>query len=329
MQLAKLFKSTKNKLKNIETIFDNSFMKLYLFSSILLVVAPMLGLILDNKLTLYFIIFPVLLFGILLSLILSKKRILSILSKIVLNKDELEFVSFINFNYKEIESMQIESSILNKIVEKEDSIESILECLKSIEDYNYEKIMYVINLLYKKDKECISLQKICLGNQDQFNPVEIFIHSLLAEEIKSIILNDKQIISKYFNLEYILKNNQIFNEENIKYIYYPLLKKEIKFHYLVKLMFEKSNSSFSDSLHLELFNFFNSDSVENIFYLKKLIIEDILETKSEKLIINYKEEFLSYVENIKFENMNNLYIIKQKLLNKEKNIKLANKIINI
>lgn len=74
MQLAKLFKSTKNKLKNIENIFDNSFMKLYLFSSILLVVSPMLGLLLNNELTLYFIIFPLLLLGDLIRFNIIKKN---------------------------------------------------------------------------------------------------------------------------------------------------------------------------------------------------------------------------------------------------------------
>lgn len=186
-------------------------------------------------------------------------------------------------------------------------VKNIIENFNILEDYGYQEYFEVIDILLRKYSEKINLENFLVKNRT-LNKYELTFCNLLNKDIK--------IISKifdYLDVDQILNNQELLEKVNMDYIY-TILKKEFKLEELIELMFEKVNTNFIDKEYdLNIWNFLNGSNFSKILELKRLILEDIVESENETLIINYKDDFLDLVEEIKCKNFDKLFVLKQKL----------------
>jgi len=132
----------------------------------------------------------------------------------------------------------------------------------------------------------------------------------------NLLNKDPKLINKiidYLEIDQILNNAEILEKVNMDYIY-ENLKHEFKLEELVELMFEKESTKFIyKEYDLNIWNFLNGSNFSKILELKRLILEDIIESENELIIINYKDKFLDLVEEIKCKNLDKLFVLKQKI----------------
>lgn len=148
------------------------------------------------------------------------------------------------------------------------------------------------------------------SSKSDLNDVEIRLFNEFG--IQKIIL-EYQHLFKNIKIDYLIDNLDILNKETTKKIILQKLTEKYSTKELTELIFSKKNNNMNDSLKTNLWNHFNGKTTESIFYLKIWIIEEILKNKDENLLINYKEEFLEQTKEIQVEDMNLLYMMKQKL----------------
>lgn len=241
-------------------------------------------------------------------------------------KEVMNVVPLLNFkeykNNKENISVSIFKDWIKDIEGSESElieIKNIIENFNILEDHGYPEYFSIIDILLKKYDKKINIENFLVRNKT-LNKYEVIFTDLFNNNIKVI-----NRLVDYLGIDQILNNQDILEKVNMDYIY-GILKEEFKLNELVELMFEKDHTNFIDKEYdLNIWKFFNSSNYSQILELKRLILEDIIDSEDENLVINYKENFLELVEEIKCKNFDKLFILKQKL----KKIKVENKEFNV
>lgn len=269
--------------------------------------------------------------NIFLALTLSLLSTISTLSALLFFNKIIEFAKnlfILKINEKEIINIIADLNI--KYLKKEGilSIELFKNFIKNIEGTKSELYLIkdsiikinsvnkldtniyvsIIDILIEKYKEKINLEKIFTKNET-LNGHELVFLDLLNEK-----LINTTIIKNYINPIKILNNEILLNQLDLKKDVYNNLIEKIKLEKLTELIFEKENTKFIDEeYYLNVWNFLNGSNFSKILELRKLILEDIIESENENFIINYKEDFLELVDEIKCKDLDKVFILKQKL----------------
>lgn len=253
-----------------------------------------------------------------ISFLISCEKIIQYIKNVFiikLNKKEIQDV-IPTFNIKEYKNkkedilLYLFKNLINHIEGTEAELieaKNIIESFKLLEKENFKEYFDIIDILIKKYSEKINLENFLVKNKI-LNQYEVIFLNLLNKDQKLI-----NKILDYLEIDQILNNNEILEKVNMDYIYQNL-KNEFKLEDLIELMFEKENTKFIDKEYdLNIWNFLHGSNFSKILELKKLILEDIIESENEFLIMNYKDDFLDLVEDVKCKNLDKLFVLKQKL----------------
>ena len=212
----------------------------------------------------------------------------------------------------------LEHILKNTNISKED-LNNIISNVKELTPKEKE---WILLTTLSNCQNVISIEKLLVNNQSDLNDVEI---KLLNEFGVQKIILEYQHLFKNIKIDYLIDNLNILNKETTKKIIFPRLIEKYSTKELTELIFSKKNNNMNDCLKTNLWNRFNGKTTESVFYLKIWIIEEILKNKDENLLIDYKEEFLEQTKEIQLNDMNLLYMMKQKL-NETVKIDIENKI---
>lgn len=210
-------------------------------------------------------------------------------------------------------------NILKNIDISKEELDNIMSNIKKL--HEKEKEFILLNIL-SNCQNIISIENLLVNNQSNLNDVEMKLFNEF--EIQKIILKYQHLFEN-IKIDYLANNLNILNKETVKKIIFPRLIEKYSIKELTELVFSKKNNNINDSLKTTLWNHFNGEVNESSFYLKLWIIEEILKNKDENLLIDYTEEFLEQTKEIQLEDMNLLYMMKQKINQKVK-INIENKI---
>lgn len=229
-------------------------------------------------------------------------------------KEIINIIADLNIKYLKKEgilSIELFKKFINNIEGTKSELYLIKDSIIKINSVNkLDTTIYVsiIDILIEKYKEKINLEKIFTKNET-LNGHELVFLDLLNEK-----LINTTIIKNYINPIKILNNEILLKQLDLKKDVYNNLIEKIKLEKLTELIFEKENTKFIDEeYYLNVWNFLNGSNFSKILELRKLILEDIIESENENFIINYKEDFLELVDEIKCKDLDKVFILKQKL----------------
>jgi len=238
-------------------------------------------------------------------------------------KEIIKVDSISSFKNSNPDAELLVNILKNTNISKED-----LNNIMNLKEINQREKEWILLNILLNCQDVISIEKLLVNNQSDLNEIEMKLFNEFG--IQKIIL-EYQHLFKNIKMDYLIDNLNILNKETTKKIIFPRLIETYSIKELTELIFSKKNNNINDYLKTNLYNHFNGKTSESVFYLKIWIIEEILKNKDENLLIDYKKEFLEQTKEIQLEDMNLLYMMKQKL---EETIKIdienkINKIIQI
>lgn len=230
--------------------------------------------------------------------------------KVEFNKEEKKIIfNYFKDNINDLEENDILINIIYNQIENLD-INNLFEFLNLYKDINLNKthFKHLTNLLFKN-----TVQE---GN---------LIH-ILFEQNKNT-LSDKELIMQNFlknNNDFLLKvipflKDSIYNENSLtEIIMVPKLTKILPIKYIFVKALESyslkeiTEALFSDNQNFILNDLLNRLDIEQLMLLKKNVIEKVLETKDENVIINCQENFFKYALKLDLKNKDLLCLMEDK-----------------
>lgn len=235
--------------------------------------------------------------------ITKEEKIINI-TEINFKKDNFEnelmdyFISFLN---KELSQEEFKKTLEFILIEREWAAESKIKILNYL-IYNKYKNQNIIEALYNNNKKDVLFQLI-----EESKECKKILEELLIRR-SEFVFNQSTIqdILNYKGYQILLTSSAIVKKMLDKFTIKTL----------IKVVFEEDINNIN-SAELELYKFINNLELERKIEIKKVIIEESLNLKDENNIFEYKERFLETASELDINNKDLLYLIKQKLNQKE------------
>lgn len=235
--------------------------------------------------------------------ITKEEKIINI-TEINFEKDNFEnglmdyFISFFN---QELSQEEFKKTLKFILIEREWSAESKIKILNYL-IYNKYKDQNIIEALYNNNKKDVLFQLI-----EESKECKKILEELLIRR-SEFVFNQSTIqdILDYKGYETLLTSSAIVKKMLDKFTIKTL----------IKVVFEEDINNINSD-ELELYKFINNLELERKIEIKKVIIEASLNLKDENNIYDYKEIFLDTAAELNINNKDLLYLIKQKLNQKE------------
>lgn len=233
----------------------------------------------------------------------KEEKIINI-NEISFKKDDFEnglINCFISFLDQELSQEEFKKTLEFILIEREWSKESQLKILNYL-IYNKYNDQNIIEAMYNKNKKDVLFQLMQESKEYKELLEEIIIHRCEFTFNQSTI----QDILNYKGYETLLTSSAIVKKMLDKFTIKTL----------IKVVFEEDINNINSD-ELELYKFINNLELERKIEIKKVIIEASLNLKDENNIYDYKEIFLETAAELDINNKDLLYLIKQKLNQKE------------
>ncbi len=230
--------------------------------------------------------------------------------KVEFNKEEKKIIFNIvkkNINY--LEENYILISVIHEQIENLDT-HNLLEFLNIYKYINLKETHFkqLTTLLFKNTVQEGNLIHI-LFEQDKKNlsDKELIMHNFLKDNndfLLKVIPFLKDSICKENSFTEIIMTQKLTKMLPIKYIFVKALES-----YSLK---EITEALFSDNKNFILNDLLNTLDMEQLMLFKKNVIEKVLETKDENVIINCQEIFLKYAAKLDLKNKDLLCLMEEK-----------------
>ncbi len=230
--------------------------------------------------------------------------------KIELNKDEINILINLNDDQNNILILLLKEQINNLNIEDIYNFLSLYKDIELTEEIFHELTLLLFNNIVKENK----LIDVFYSNKyNKLSEKELILHNFLKDNndflLKIIPIFKDSIYKENSFSEIILINNftKILTTENI-------LSKALESYSLKEITESLFLSNNNSSLN-KLLNYLDT---EKLMFLKKNVIEKVLEEKDESVIINCQEEFFKYAFKLDLKNKDLLCLMEDKcsILNK-------------